>query len=110
MGASLQGTPYSASQGKVVELPGGEHARSSGSKDISNIGGWELLDNNQVGFLPSPLLFSLSRIGNLICDSGEFCNDFYYESIFHGIVFMVMSDITQLLEEIISSFMNGKDC
>jgi len=53
-----------------------------------------------VFFCPPPVDFSspsvcLSRIGNLICDSGEFCNDFYYESIFHGIICMAMSDIAE---------------
>jgi hypothetical protein len=46
LGALIQGKPYSKAQGKVVELPGG--AQAGTSKDISNIGGWELLDNNQV--------------------------------------------------------------
>ena len=33
-------------QKKVVKLPGGQQATTS--KDISNVGGWDVLDNNQV--------------------------------------------------------------
>ena len=42
----MQATPFSKAQNKVVELPGGEQA--SPSKEIANIGGWDILDNNQV--------------------------------------------------------------
>jgi uncharacterized membrane protein len=46
LGALFQATPYSKVQKKVVELPGGQQARTS--KDILNVGGWDVLDNNQV--------------------------------------------------------------
>lgn len=46
LGALFQATPYSKLQKKVVELPGGQQARTS--NDILNVGGWDVLDNNQV--------------------------------------------------------------
>ena len=46
LGAVLQATPYSNVHKKVVELPGGEQATTSNY--ISNVGGWNVLDNNQV--------------------------------------------------------------
>lgn len=61
---------------KVVELPGGQQAVAS--KDISHIGGWDILDNNQV-FL---VIFMLMV--------GQLCDDFYYEFHFHGIVCMAL--------------------
>jgi len=42
----VQATPYSKREKKVVELPGGQQATTSG--EIKNIGGWDILDNNQV--------------------------------------------------------------
>jgi hypothetical protein len=46
LGAVLQATPYSKLEKKVVELPGGEQAIPSAN--ITYIGGWDILDNNQV--------------------------------------------------------------
>jgi hypothetical protein len=83
LGALFQGTPYSAKQGKVVELPGG--AQASTSKDISNIGGWDLLDNNQVKFF-SPPPGHLFVIPRLTFGPGEFCNDLHYEHFLDGTI------------------------
>ena len=46
----LQATPYSKLEKKVVELPGGEQAVES--DNITHIGGWDILDNNQVISFP----------------------------------------------------------
>jgi uncharacterized membrane protein len=46
LGALLQATPFSKEEKKVVELPGGLNPQAS--KSISYIGGWDVLDNNQV--------------------------------------------------------------
>jgi len=48
LGALLQATPFSKEEKKVVEVPGGEKPASSAN--IANIGGWDVLDNNQVNF------------------------------------------------------------
>ena len=42
-------TPYSEDEKKVVELPGAKNPAPSA--EISNIGGWDVLDNNQVCIL-----------------------------------------------------------
>jgi hypothetical protein len=66
----FQATPFSKAQKKVVELPGGKQAATS--KDVSYIGGWDILDNNQVCHSISQL-----RVGQL-------CHDVHYESSFDG--------------------------
>ena len=75
----FQATPYSKSQKKVVELPGGEQAQTSGA--ISNIGGWNILDNNQVHKVISRLI------------EGQFYDDFYDKFHLDGIVCILMSKI-----------------
>lgn len=64
LGALLQATPYSKLEKKVVELPGGRQAVES--KNIIHIGGWDILDNNQVSYFPRadslpPCLHSASQ-------------------------------------------------
>jgi hypothetical protein len=68
----LQATPYSKLEKKVVELPGGEQAVES--TNITHIGGWDILDNNQVYLLPLQLLvMSFEMSGHVFwrCDGGN---------------------------------------
>ena len=56
----FQVTPYSKGQNKVVELPGGRQA--SVSNDVSYIGGWNILDNNQVNFAMTFIISIFSMV------------------------------------------------
>ena len=64
-------------QKKVVELPGGQQATTS--KDISNVGGWDVLDNNQV----SGRTLNSSLIGQLR-------DDIHHSLLLDGIVCVVI--------------------
>ena len=72
LGALVQATPYSKVEKKVVELPGGRQARPS--PDVLNIGGSDILDNNQVQPLTSILI------------QGEFCNDILHHIHLNGVI------------------------
>jgi len=82
LGALFQATPYAVKENKVVELPGGKQAAVS--TEISYIGGWNLLDNNQVCLHPKKT------------NEGEFRNDFLNELFVNGTLCMALSEMTTI--------------